>query len=52
VRTVSEKLRPLSSGVGQEVQRSIGEDLLAPDQSSETISGYRRSRRDAILTLL
>ena len=48
VKTVSEKFRPLGSGVGQEIQRSIGEEALAPERLSQVVSGNQRSRRGAI----
>ena len=47
IKVVSEKLRPLSSGEGREVQRSIGEDVLAP---SQPVSGNESSRRGVIAT--
>ena len=48
VRTVSGKLRPLSSGVWQEVQRGIREEVLAPELLSQISSGKRRLHGDAI----
>ena len=38
VKTVSGRLGPLSSGVGQEVQRSIEEEALAPEWLSQAVS--------------